>query len=191
MAQRPNNVDEEDWGKLQGELARIGAGQGTGGVPLEKLITAGPEDLGNDANLELLWAEKAFKHAETYFAILRLMPVKAKIKLTQLDDELYARFRTLFPKAKFAVDKLVEDDLKSDASKQAWRVFCNAYDKDARIVDFNMGTLLRLDAKGEYEQDNTTVVPRVQFFAIEIARNREGCNDSITKPAAAAAAKAS
>lgn len=82
MAQRPANIDEADWNAVNNELARIGA-NGSGGVPLEKLISAKPEDLGNDGNLELLWAEKAFKHAETYFKILQIMPNKAKIKLTQ------------------------------------------------------------------------------------------------------------
>ncbi len=184
MSQRPANVDEEDWNSVQGELARIsgGASGSGGGVPLDKLITAQPEDLGNDANLELLWAEKAFKHAETYFAILQLMPNKAKIKLTPLDEEIYAHFRTLFPAASFPVAKLDEEQqLKSEASKAAWRVFCNAYERNSSLVDFNMATLLRLDSAAEYGPDNTTVVPRVQFFAIELARLREGHNDAITK----------
>jgi hypothetical protein len=180
MSQRPANVDEEDWASMQSELARIGGG-GSGGVPLDKLITAKPEDLGNDANLELLWAEKAFKHAETFYGILQLMPNKKKIKLTQIDDEIYSHFRTLFPMAQFNVALLNENDLKSESSKAAWRVFCNTYEKNSQLVDFNMGTLLRLDSKGEYQPDNTTVVPRVQFFAIELARLREGHNDSITK----------
>ena len=81
MAQRPSNIPQDDWDALQGELGRIGANNS--GVPLEKLINAGPEDLGNDANIELLWAEKAFKHAETFFKILQCMPDKKKIKLTQ------------------------------------------------------------------------------------------------------------
>jgi hypothetical protein len=79
---RPSNIPEEDWTRVNDELSRISGGAG-GGVPLDKLIAAKPEDLGNDANLELLWAEKAFKHAETYFNILKLMPNKQKIKLTQ------------------------------------------------------------------------------------------------------------
>jgi hypothetical protein len=80
-AQRPSNIPDEDWAAMNSELSRIGSG--SGGVPLDKLITARPEDLGNDANLELLWAEKAFKHAETYFKILQVIKDKSKIKLTQ------------------------------------------------------------------------------------------------------------
>lgn len=32
---------------------------------------------------------------------------------------------------------------------------------------------------GDYSPENTTLVPRVQFYAIEIARNRSGLNDGI------------
>ena len=57
-SQRPANIPDEDWQSVNNELARIsGAGSG-GGIPLDQLITAKPEDLGNDANLEILWAEK-------------------------------------------------------------------------------------------------------------------------------------
>jgi hypothetical protein len=81
---RPANVDEEDWAKLQSELGRISAsGAGAGGITPAQLAAARPEDLGNDANLELLWAEKAGKHAEAYFGVLEVMKEKKKIKLTQ------------------------------------------------------------------------------------------------------------
>jgi hypothetical protein len=36
---------------------------------------------------------------------------------------------------------------------------------------------MRLDAEGSYEPENTTIVPRVQFYAIELQRNRTGLND--------------
>jgi len=42
---------------------------------------------------------------------------------------------------------------------------------------FNFLTLLRKDAKNrEIVPENMIVVPRAQFYAIEIARLREGCN---------------
>lgn len=71
--------------------------------------------------------------------------------------------------------------MKDEGGKLAWREFCNTYEKSERLVDFNMGTLLRLDSRKEYDEDNTTIVPRVQFFAIEIARNREGENEGWIK----------
>jgi len=39
--------------------------------------------------------------------------------------------------------------------------------------------LVRTNAKGEYSSENTFLVVRIQFYAIEIARNREGYNDSV------------
>ena len=46
-----------------------------------------------------------------------------------------------------------------------------------------MGTLLRLDSSKGYSPENVTIVPRIQFHAIEIARNREGLNNHITQQA--------
>ncbi len=39
--------------------------------------------------------------------------------------------------------------------------------------------MLRLDSTGDYTEENSIVVTKVQFFAIEIARNREGDNDDV------------
>lgn len=48
-----------------------------------------------------------------------------------------------------------------------------------RTDDYNFGTLLRTNTKGEYSPDNTLLALRGQFYTIEIARNREGLNDSL------------
>lgn len=45
------------------------------------------------------------------------------------------------------------------------------------ILDYSYGTLLRSDSAKDYSEDNTILVTRIQFYAIEIARNREGIND--------------
>jgi hypothetical protein len=42
-----------------------------------------------------------------------------------------------------------------------------------------MATLIRIDSNLDYSEENTTLVPRIQFYAIEIARNKEGKNDTI------------
>lgn len=44
-----------------------------------------------------------------------------------------------------------------------------------------MGTLIRTDASKEFSPENSILVVRIQFLAIEIARNREGFNDDIRK----------
>lgn len=49
------------------------------------------------------------------------------------------------------------------------------------IEDYSFGTLLRADTKGDYSEANTILVPRVQFYAIEIARNRAGLNNQVKK----------
>ncbi|KAI9032295.1 putative polysaccharide biosynthesis protein [Hyaloraphidium curvatum] len=131
-----------------------------------------PETVENNPDIERQWAEKAFRHAETYMKLLSSLPA-AKLKLTPLDDDIYTNFRTTFPDLNVAV--LDEEDLKSPAAKELWRPFIESY-KD-RVQDYNFGTLLRLNAAGEYDPDNTTFATRLQFFAIEIARNREGQND--------------
>ncbi|NXU67233.1 PBDC1 protein, partial [Horornis vulcanius] len=60
---------------------------------------------------------------------------------------------------------------------QKWRPFCLRF--EGVVEDFNYGTLLRLDSRREYSEENTIFATRIQFFAIEIARNREGCNDEV------------
>eukprot|EP00698_Gefionella_okellyi_P003402 TRINITY_DN13181_c0_g1_i1.p1 TRINITY_DN13181_c0_g1~~TRINITY_DN13181_c0_g1_i1.p1 ORF type:complete len:187 (-),score=30.86 TRINITY_DN13181_c0_g1_i1:21-581(-) len=127
----------------------------------------------NDARVEEAWAATAFHHAETYFKLISTVSDPSALKLTQRDNEIYAEFRQRFPT--LAVDNLNEEELKSPESKHAWRPFLMEYEG---VVDkFNFATLLRLRSGEEYSQDNSTVVPRIQFLVIEIARNREGFNN--------------
>lgn len=60
---------------------------------------------------------------------------------------------------------------------QKWRPFCEKF-KDV-VEDYSFGTLLRLDHSGEYSEHNSILVTRIQFYAIELSRNREGLNDCI------------
>lgn len=86
------------------------------------------------------------------------------------------------------------------------------------MEDFNLGTLLRLDCRRGYSEENSVLgerragrraagwggggpvtapprlpllsaAPRIQFLAIEIARNREGCNGAVYRRAAALEAR--
>ena len=50
---------------------------------------------------------------------------------------------------------------------------------EKEVEDYNFATLVRLDASDEYSEPNTILATRIQFFCFEIARNREGLNDSI------------
>lgn len=67
--------------------------------------------------------------------------------------------------------------MKSVEGKSKWRPFCEQF-KDI-VEDFSMGTLLRSDCIEEYTEKNSILSTRIQFYAIELARNREGHNDGI------------
>ncbi|XP_066062433.1 protein PBDC1 isoform X3 [Chamaea fasciata] len=95
--------------------------------------------------------------------------------LTKADDRIYEEFRQTFRELR--VDVLDPEELKSEPAKAKWRPFCLAF--EGLVEDFNFGTLLRLDSRREYSEENTIFATRIQFFAIEIARNREGCNDHV------------
>nr|CAG4645916.1 EOG090X0HAI [Lynceus sp. MCZ IZ 141354] len=153
---------------------------GTGDVSAQGLLTASQiltrpaEEFGNDSTVEALWAMKAFDHAAVYFNLLCSIDPK-NLKLTKHDDKIYSDFRDLFPT--FDIALLNEDEMKSSEGKEKWRPFCDSF-KDI-LEDFNVGTLLRVDCTKDYSEENSCIVPRVQFWAIEIARNREGYNDKL------------
>ena len=151
------------------------------GVGAEGLMAAAgtlarpSEEFGNDERVEVLWAMKAYEHAEVYFNILCCVDPTQIPRLSPCDDEIYNAFRKEFPDMK--VDVLDEmKDLKSDSMKKRWREFCEAH-KD--VEDYSFATLIRLDSSGEYAEDNSVIVTKIQFYAIELARNREGHNSSI------------
>lgn len=142
---------------------------------LQDVLNRPADEFGNDDLLEELWAKKAFEHAELHFNLLCSVDPKF-LKLTPHDDIIYKAFREEFPDLK--IDVLNEDDLKSGSAKTKWRIFIERFDK---LEDFSFGTLLRADSSKEFSPTNLIFVVRVQFLAIECARNREGCNDSIRK----------
>ena len=76
------------------------------------------------------------------------------------------------------VDILDESEMKSNTGKDKWRTFIAKFDK---LEDFAFGTLIRSNSALEFSETNSMFVIRIQFLAIEIARNREGFNDHIRK----------
>lgn len=137
-------------------------------------LTNDPSKYVNDANVELKWAMKSYHHAETYFNLISSVDPTA-LKLTKMDDEIYEEFRKDFPDLK--MDIIKEDELKSAEAKEKWRPFINRFEKT--IEDFNFGTLLRIDCTKDYSEENSILVVRAQFLAIEVARNREGYNSPL------------
>jgi len=136
-----------------------------------KALSSRAEDYVNDQHLEQSWAIMAMKYAETHFKLLQSYNATT-LKLTASDDEIYSMFMAKF--SNLRLELLTPDDLKSEAAKIAWREYCNYF--EGKVEDFNFATLLRLDVTKEYTEENTIIVPRVQFMAIEIARNRHHMN---------------
>lgn len=97
------------------------------------------------------------------------------LHLTPLDDTIYKIFREEFPKLNVKV--IDEDNMKSNDGKSKWRSFCERFQN--LIDDYSYGTLLRCDATKDYSEANSMLVTRIQFYAIELARNKEGINDNI------------
>lgn len=176
---KPANVADADWSALQSALGAV-TSPSFGVTPAQ--LNSGaltPDQLGNDPKLEQQWAELAAKHAETYQKLLTAIKPRSKLRLTKIDDEIYQSFRAKFPNLKIEI--INEDQLKSAASKSLWRDWLMQYKERDEIKDFHFGTLMRADCRKGYEMEtggrNAIVVPRMQFLAIEIARNKEGLND--------------
>ncbi|XP_076875930.1 protein PBDC1 [Brachyhypopomus gauderio] len=152
-------------------LASLGV---NGAAAAAHALSLPAEAYGNDAQLEVLWAMKAYNHAEVYFNLISSVE-PTFLKLTKSDDMIYSKFREDFPD--MDIKTLDPELLKSADAKEKWRPFCNQF--EGIVEDFNYGTLLRLDCQKDYTEENTIFATRIQFFAIEIARNREGYNDVV------------
>ncbi|KAM4055989.1 polysaccharide biosynthesis domain-containing protein [Hirsutella rhossiliensis] len=158
--------------------------------PMESLST-GPvpkdfkaEDAGNMEEIEKQFAVKVVKHMQTYWSILEKVK-GSTIRLTKMDDDIYNHLKEAFPNFDPAAT-IDEDEMKSKTGKERWRTFMMTYEK--KVDDYNFGTMVRNSPKVEYEENTTIFVPRMQFYAIEIARNKNGLNDWIYEQAQVQAA---
>lgn len=148
------------------------------GVPFDA------EQAGNNEEMEQQFAVKAVEQMEVYWSILEKMP-GSKLRLTRLDDEIFEHLKKDFPDFDPAAE-INEEEMKSKDGKERWRKFCMAYaEGENKVEDYNFGTMLRRSPKFEYGQDEAIFAVRVQFYAIEIARNRAGLNDWIYEKAQA------
>ncbi|GIZ38958.1 Protein PBDC1 [Cercospora beticola] len=146
--------------------------------------SAGPinaEDADNFEEIEKQFAVKVVEHMSTYWSILEKLP-GSKLRLTKYDDEILEHFNKEFPDFDLKAT-INEDDMKSKEGKEKWRNFINAYEK--KIEDYNFGAMVRANPAFEYDEKGTIFAVRMQFYAIEIARNRAGLNDWIYEKAKA------
>ncbi|XP_017882846.1 protein PBDC1 [Ceratina calcarata] len=157
-------------------MARIGNVTADQLLAGTNVLSRPADEFDNDPSVEAMWAMKAMEHAEVYFNILCSVDPKY-LKLTPHDELIYKTFREVFPDLK--VDKIKEDELKSPEGKAKWRPFCEQF-KDV-VEDYSFGTLLRADCEGDYSEENSILTTRIQFYAVELARNREGHNDDIRR----------
>lgn len=143
-------------------------------VSVAHALSLPAESYGNDPDIEMAWAMRAMQHAEIYYKLISSVDPQF-LKLTKVDDQIYSEFRENFKNLR--IDILDPEELKSESAKEKWRPFCLKF--DGIVEDFNYGTLLRLNCSQGYTEENTIFAPRIQFFAIEIARNREGYNKAV------------
>ncbi|MCJ1380395.1 hypothetical protein MMC17_003498 [Xylographa soralifera] len=134
-----------------------------------------PEQAENFEDMEKQFAVKCVKHMSTYWAILEKVRGSTS-RLTKMDDDIYEHFKKEFPEFD-PTETIDEDKMKSKEGKERWRNFMMAYEK--KVEDYNFGTMLRANPKFEYGEQETIFAVRMQFYAIEIARNRLGLNDWI------------
>ncbi|KAB0368318.1 hypothetical protein FD755_020084 [Muntiacus reevesi] len=138
-------------------------------VSVAHALSLPAKSYGNDPDIEMAWAMRATQHAEIYYKLISSVDPQF-LKLTKVDDQIYSEFRENFKNLR--IDILDPEELKSESAKEKWRPFCLKF--DGIVEDFNYGILLRLNCSQGYTAENTIFAPRIQFFAIEIARNREG-----------------
>lgn len=134
-----------------------------------------PDGADNLEDIEKQFAVKAVQHMSTYWSLLEKVR-GSSLKLTKIDDEIYEHLKRDFPDFDPA-STINEDEMKSKDGKERWRKFLMAYEK--RVDDYSFGTIVRSNPKWEYGNEETIFVPRMQFYAIEIARNKTGLNDWI------------
>ncbi|KAL8654536.1 MAG: hypothetical protein Q9210_001447 [Variospora velana] len=138
-----------------------------------------PEQAENFEDMEKQFAVKAVQHMATYWSILEKMK-GSQLRLTKIDDEILEHFQKAFPEFDPS-ETIDEDKMKSKEGKERWREFMMTYEK--KIDDYNFGTMLRANPKFEYGEKETIFAMRMQFYAIEIARNRQGLNDWVYEQA--------
>lgn len=142
-------------------------------------VPLNPEEADNFEDIEKQFAVKVVQHMTTYWSILEKVP-GSKLRLTKIDDEIHENFQKEFPDYDLKAT-INEDEMKSKAGKERWRNFINQYEK--KVDDFNFGTMLRANPAWEYGEKETIFAVRMQFYAIEIARNRAGLNDWVYEKA--------
>ncbi|KHN84379.1 Protein PBDC1 [Toxocara canis] len=134
-------------------------------------LTQDVQQYANDPSCEVAWACKAAERASIHMNLL-LGCNTVELSLNKQHAAIYECFREMFPEMN--VENVAEADLKGE-NKMKWFTFCERF-KDS-VEEYNLGTILRMRADGAYSEENTIIVPKIIFLAIEAARNKEGVNE--------------
>jgi len=137
------------------------------------------EEAENFEDIEKQFAVKAVIHAQTYWNILERRR-GSELRLTKFDDQILEHLYSEFPDFDPAAE-IDENKMKNKEGKEKWRSFMMKYEKT--VEDYNFGTLLRRHSREQYGEASTMFAPRMQFYAVEIARNKKGLNDWIYEDA--------
>lgn len=141
---------------------------------ISDLFNRPADEFENDPNIESAWAKQTIDHMIAHFNLISSVP-GSHLRLSGKDDLILQVFEQSFPD--FDVENITVDSLKSEEAKVKWREFCMKFEHE--VEDFNLATMLRLNVLEDYSESNTILVTKIQFLAIEIARNRSGLNDPI------------
>ncbi|VDN56481.1 unnamed protein product [Dracunculus medinensis] len=133
------------------------------------------ENYVNDTSVEMAWACKAVERAHIHMNLI-LNSDTTNLTLHKLQDSLYNEFRRLFPEMNVETVSVSEVELKG-TNKEIWRNYCEFFKET--VDEYNLGTILRIRADGAYSEENSIIVPKAIFLAIEIARNKEGINGKL------------
>lgn len=114
--------------------------------------------------------DAAIAHAEIHWK--KLMSEKTLRLTEKYDNVLYDAFRSFFPDVSVGKIKRVTFD---GMNKSRWKRLERNVMKKMKTKEDTL-TMLRLDSRGGYSEDNVVMVSRLQFLCIEVTRNREGSN---------------
>ncbi|GAA6008071.1 hypothetical protein JCM10207_007017 [Rhodosporidiobolus poonsookiae] len=170
--------------RIMSDIDDIISGRGVASVGADGQPQALPssfdaENAQNDEGIEQQFAVMCMEQAETYFKLVTKIKPSTLPRLTKWDDEIMEAFEKAFPdyQSDERLRVLSEDEMKSPEGKKRWREFMMPFEK--KIDEYNFGTLIRLNCEDDYTQQNSMFGYRLQFYAIEIARNRRGLNDKV------------
>ncbi|CAP36963.1 Protein CBG19750 [Caenorhabditis briggsae] len=126
----------------------------------------------NDESIEMAWAIKAGERAEVHMNLITRCDTRV-LRLNKHQDLILAEFRKSFPDLN--VEEVTTSLVKDNGAKETWREFCEQFKEI--VEDYSMGTLMRCHAAKAYSPENTVVVPKIIYLAVEMARNVEGVNE--------------